>query len=208
MSDKKKGVEKWQAQKSELMRDRIIIATLECIVQFGYENTTMAKIAAVAKVSRGSMQYHFGSKIEAIKAAINYLHTKRLADHQQALEDVPEGTDPMAFIFDFYWRQLNEDYFIAYQDLVIAARTHPELAAELEPAYERFEKSWRGNALNQIPEWREVERFYLIADIGQYVMEGLAFGRLNRQVNDRRTSKVLEYSKQLLIKMLREDDQD
>jgi AcrR family transcriptional regulator len=54
--------EKWQSQKSALTRDRIIIATLECIVQYGYENTTMAKIASAAKVSQGSMQYHFGSK--------------------------------------------------------------------------------------------------------------------------------------------------
>jgi AcrR family transcriptional regulator len=81
---------KWQAQKSALTRDRIVIATLECIVEFGYENTTMAKIAKTAKVSQGSMQYHFPAKLDAVKAAINYLHAKRLTDHQRDLEDIPK----------------------------------------------------------------------------------------------------------------------
>ena len=35
---------KWQAQKSALTRDRIVIATLECIVAYGYAGTTMARI--------------------------------------------------------------------------------------------------------------------------------------------------------------------
>ncbi len=47
------------------MRDRIVIATLECIVEYGYENTTMAKIVKMAKVSQGSMQYHFPAKLDA-----------------------------------------------------------------------------------------------------------------------------------------------
>ncbi|MBT3625945.1 MAG: TetR/AcrR family transcriptional regulator, partial [Gammaproteobacteria bacterium] len=44
----------WQSKKSSLTRDRIIIAALECIIEFGYESTTMAKITKMAKVSQGS----------------------------------------------------------------------------------------------------------------------------------------------------------
>ena len=123
-----KSTEKWQSKKSALMRDRIVVGALECIVQFGYENTTMAKIAKMAKVSPGAMQYHFGSKLEAIKAAIDHLHSVRLAQHHRALQEVPEGFNPIDYTYDLYWAQLNEDHFIAYQDLVIAARTDPGLA--------------------------------------------------------------------------------
>jgi AcrR family transcriptional regulator len=194
---------KWQAQKSALTRDRIIIATLECIVEYGYESTTMAKIAAMAGVSQGSMQYHFHTKIDAIKAAINYLHGKRLTDHQRDLEDIPKGVDPMAHAIDVYWRHLNEGHYIAYQDLVVAARTHPDLAAVLRPAYQRFVKAWRKDALSIIPEWNgQRDRFELICDIGQYLMEGLAFGRLNSQINDDKTEKVLDFTKQLLVEMI------
>jgi len=195
----------WQSQKSALTRDRIVIATLECIIEFGYESTTMAKIARVAKVSQGSMQYHFPARLDAIKAAINYLLAKRLTDHQRDLEDVPVGVDSMAHSIEVYWHHLNEGHYVAYQDLVIAARTHPELATVLKPAYQRFVKAWRRDALNLIPEWNgKREQFELICDIGQYQMEGLAYGRLNGQLSDKQTRKVLDFTKDLLSKMAAE----
>lgn len=197
--------QKWQTQKSSLTRDRIVIAALECIVEFGYESTTMAKIAKTAKVSQGSMQYHFPAKLDAIKAAINYLLAKRLTDHQRDLEEIPVGVDSMAHAIEVYWYHLNEGHYVAYQDLVIAARTHPELAAVLEPAYQRFVKAWRRDALNLIPEWNgKKEKFELICDIGQYQMEGLAFGRLNGQLSDKQTRVVLDFTKDLLSKMTAE----
>ena len=197
--------EKWQTQKSSLTRDRIVIAALECIVEFGYESTTMAKIAKKAKVSQGSMQYHFPAKLDAIKAAINYLLAKRLTDHQRDLEEIPVGVDSMAHAIEVYWYHLNEGHYVAYQDLVIAARTHPELAAVLEPAYQRCVKAWRRDALNLIPEWNgKKEKFELICDIGQYQMEGLAFGRLNGQLSDKQTRVVLDFTKDLLSKMTAE----
>ena len=195
----------WQAQKSSLTRDRIVIATLECIIEFGYESTTMAKIAKTAKVSQGSMQYHFPAKLDAIKAAINYLFAKRLTDHQQDLENAPDGVDKMAHAIEVYWHHLNEGHYVAYQDLVIAARTHPELAKVLKPAYQRFVKEWRRDAQNLIPEWDgNREKFELICDIGQYQMEGLAYGRLNGQLSEQQTRKVLDFTKDLLSQMTAE----
>ncbi len=194
--------EKWQARKSALMRDKIVVATLECIVQFGYENTTMAKIAKMAKVSPGAMQYHFGSKLEAIIAAIDHLNSVRLAQHHRALQEVPKGMNPIDYTFDLYWAQVNEDHFTAYQDLVIAARTHPELAAVLEPAYQRFLKAWRQNAYGEVPEWSNLEQFDVIADLAQYLMEGLAYGRLNSQLSEERTTRLLGLTKKLVIGLL------
>ena len=198
----------WQSQKSSLTRDRIIISTLECIVEFGYVQTTMVRIARQAGVSQGSMQYHFPAKIDAIKAAINYLHVKRLSDHQKDLADIPDGIDPMDHAIEVYWKHLTEGHFVAYQDLVIAARTDPELAAVLKPAYQRFISAWRKDALSLVPEWGDArKRIELIFDIGQYQMEGLAFGRLNDQLNPERVRAVLEFTKQQLISMLKEMEQ-
>lgn len=196
---------KWQAQKSALTRDRIVIATLECIVAYGYASTTMAKIAKTAKVSQGSLQYHFPAKIDAIKAAIQYLLEKRLMDHKRDLQDIPKGVDPMAHAIDVYWRHLGEGHYIAYQDLVVAARTHPELAAVLKPAYQQFVEAWRHDALTIIPQSNgQREKFELICDIGQYQMEGLAFGHLNEQIDEEKTEKVLSFIKQLLVEMTAE----
>ena len=203
--DSAKTSRNWQAQKSSLTRDRIVIAALECIVKFGYESTTMAKIAKVAKVSQGSMQYHFPAKIDAIKAAINYLLAKRLTDHQQDLDEIPDGVDSIAHALEVYWHHLNEGHYVAYQDLVIAARTHPELAAVLRPAYQRFVKNYRRDTLNLIPELDGNRKQYeLICDLGQYQMEGLAFGRLNGQLSEEQARMVVDFTKDLLSKMAAE----
>ena len=205
MTGKAAAEPKWQAQKSALKKDRIVIATLECIVEHGYEKTTMAGIAEAAGVSLGSLQHHFRTKLEAIKAAVNYLHARRLTDHKRDLESIPEGVDPMAHAIEVYWHHLNEGHYVAYQDLVIAARTHPELAEVLKPAYQRFLKDWRKDALSLFPDWGEQrEHFELICDVGQYQMEGLAFGRLNDQIDDEKTRRVLDFTKRLLVQMLRD----
>ena len=193
----------WQSQKSSLTRDRIIISTLECIVEFGYVQTTMVRIAKLAGVSQGSMQYHFPAKMNAIKAAINFLHVKRLSDHQKDLADIPPGVDPMGHAIEVYWKHLTEGHFVAYQDLVIAARTDPELSSVLKPSYQRFVKAWRKDALSLVPEWNDSrKRFELICDIGQYQMEGLAFGELNSQLDPERVRSVLDFTKQLLVEMM------
>jgi hypothetical protein len=59
----------------------------------------------------------------------------RSNDHTRDLENVPKGADSMAHAIEVYWHHLNEGHYVAYQDLVIAARTHPELATVLKPAY-------------------------------------------------------------------------
>ena len=192
----------WQAQKSSLTRDRIVISTLECIVEFGYVQTTVARIAKIAGVSQGSMQYHFPAKMDAIKAAIKYLHVKRLSDQKQDLANVPENVSPMAHGIEVYWKHLKEGHFVAYQDLVIAARTDSELATVLIPSYQKFEKAWRKDALKLVPAWQDSdEEFELICDIGQYLMEGLAFGSLNNQIAPERIRDVLEFTKRQLQKM-------
>ena len=193
----------WQQTKSSLTRDRIIIATLECIIEFGYVQTTMVRIAGLADVSQGSMQYHFPAKMDAIKAAINYLHIKRLSEHQKDLAEMPEGLNAVAHATEVYWKHLNDGHFVAYQDLVIAARTDPKLASILRSSYRRFVKAWRSEILSQVPEWKKSrEQFELICDIGQYQLEGLAFGTLGRQIDADRARDVVESTKALLIDML------
>ncbi|MEH6571137.1 MAG: TetR/AcrR family transcriptional regulator [Halioglobus sp.] len=197
----------WQSQKSALTRDRIIVATLECIVDSGYERTTMAKIAGIANVSLGSMQYHFKTKLEAIKSAVNYLHAIRLTEHQRDLLDVPRGMHPMEHAVDVYWRHLSEGHFVAYQDLIIAGRTDPELAKVLKPAYQRFVKAWRRVTLVGDPHWKGTQEQYdHICDVGQYLMEGLAYGRLNNQINQAQTQKVLDRTKRILLAMMSDAD--
>ena len=182
----------YQQKKSALTRDRIVIATLQCIIEFGYESTSVAKIAKLAQLSTGAMQYHFETKIDAIKAAIEYLHERRLADRQRDMANMPASADPLAYGIKVYWQHLNTEHFLAYQELVIAARTHPELSAVLRPAYQKFLKTWRDDYNQQFPIWgHNQEKMDLVADAIQYLLEGLAYGRLNQQISDKNTKALI-----------------
>ena len=184
----------YQQKKSALTRDRIVIATLQCIIEFGYESTSVAKIAKLAQLSTGAMQYHFETKIDAIKAAIEYLHDRRLADRQRDMANMPASADPLAYGIKVYWQHLNKEHFLAYQELVIAARTHPELSAVLRPAYKKFLKTWRADYSQQFPIWgHNQQKMDLVADAIQYLLEGLAYGRLNQQISDKNTKALIQF---------------
>ena len=184
----------YQQKKSALTRDRIVIAALQCIIEYGYESTSVAKIAKLAQLSTGAMQYHFETKIDAIKAAIEYLHDRRLADRQRDMANMPATADPLAYGIKVYWQHLNKEHFLAYQELVIAARTHPELSAVLRPAYQKFLKTWRDDYNQQFPIWgHNQEKMDLVADAIQYLLEGLAYGRLNQQISDKNTKALIQF---------------
>lgn len=194
----------WQSQKSNFTRDRIILATLDCLIEVGYVRTTMARIAAKADVSQGSIQYHFRTKMDLIKAAVVHLHLVRLNDQRQDLENAPPDADPLDYMVDVYWKHLTEPHFIAYQELVMAARTDPDLAAVMRPAYQTFMRMWRQYSREENPEWKEAEKdFDLLSNVGQYLMEGMAFGQLNRQLDDEDVKELLEYTKRRLRNILR-----
>ena len=68
----------WQQTKSELTRQTILDAALDCFYDMGYANTTTENISKRAGVSRGAMLHHFPTRFDLIKAAVEHLTEKRL----------------------------------------------------------------------------------------------------------------------------------
>ena len=62
----------WQAEKSLATRNQILDATLQCLVELGYTQTTTEKIAQKAGLSRGAMTHHFKSRADVFNAAAEY----------------------------------------------------------------------------------------------------------------------------------------
>ena len=191
--------ETWQARKGAMTRARIVDATIDCIVEFGYHKTTMARVAERANASQGAMQHHFASKLELIKAAINRLQEQRLTERGRDLAERPYGVDTLAYGIEVYWDHVSRKQFTAYQELVMAARTDPELAAVLKPAYQKFIAQYRDDSAAEVPEWQANRNdFELVADLLQHLMEGLAYGQLNDQLDDARTREVIGFASELI----------
>lgn len=188
----------WQAQKSAATRTLIIEAAIKCFVDMGYSSTTTTAIAERAGLSRGAMLHHFPSKVDIVRAAVEYLHAKRLKAFKRAVQRTVPGADRIRTNLDAYWQHVRHPMFVAFFELMVAARTDPELAEILRPAQEAFEDEWHTTARELFTEWHTDDRTFDVAlDLTRYVLEGMAISFLVHKENER-DRRVLDYLEEKL----------
>ena len=186
----------WQAQKSASTRNLIVEAAVKCFVDLGYARTTTTVIAEKAGLSRGAMLHHFPSKLDVVRAAVDYLHAKRLRALRKAMAKDSRDGDHVHQGVDTYWSHVNHPLFVAFFELAVAARTDRELADILRPAQESFEREWHQATLEVFPEWRgKGENFDLAFDLSRYLLEGMAISFLTHKETER-DKRVLGYLEQ------------
>ncbi len=183
----------WQAQKSAATRTQIIRAAISCIVESSYSNTTMLKISEKAGLSRGATLHHFPSKMDIIRAAVNYLYEKRLQAFRRSILDISKGADMAHLAVQAYFTHLNHPLYTALFELSVAARTDNELKKILTPAQLAFDREWYQTAWDLFPEWHsDKEAFDLALNLSQQLIEGMTISNLihARQVD---TQQLLDY---------------
>lgn len=201
----------WQAKKSAMMRDTILDAALECFINIGYANTTTARIAERASVSRGAMLHHFPSKTELMQAAVEYLHGKLLEQYASNIEkvtpDLPVDERNRKGL-EGYWNYLSSDLYVAYHELCVAGRTDPELQDILEDSIARFDASIVESNRRLFPEWSERGEVYELAmDITKFLMEGMAVSQIVSQ-KEKRVSRMIDYLGDRLEEIFHAEDDD
>ena len=183
----------WQAQKSAATRDQILKAAISCIVDLGYSNTTTIKIAERAGLSRGATLHHFPSKMDVIRAAVDYLHKKRLRAFRASIKSIPEDVDRVKIAVESYWEHVTHPLFVAFFELSVAARMDHELREILRPAQQAFDDEWYRTAQEVFPEWQaDRPAFDLALNLTQQLMEGMAISFLTHARADNK-NQLLEY---------------
>jgi len=61
------------------MRERLLNATIDALVQFGYAGATVSRIADAASVTRGAQVHHYPLKADLVIAAVQHLAAARSA---------------------------------------------------------------------------------------------------------------------------------
>ena len=120
-----------QAERSAAMRTRLLDATVECLVKYGYAGTTTPRVAELAGVTRGAQVHHFRSKEDLVVAAIEHLAQQRTQAAMQEFGRINSSTDPVAAVLDFIWEAHQGPLFVATMELWVAARTDPVLAQQI-----------------------------------------------------------------------------
>jgi AcrR family transcriptional regulator len=117
----------------------LLDATLACLNDLGYTQTTTTEIAQRAGVSRGAQLHHFPTKVELVTQAVEYLFERRHAEFLAAFEAVPNGPEGrLGAAIDLLWSMVQGPTFHAWLEIAVAARTDPELAAPVGALTRRF----------------------------------------------------------------------
>lgn len=117
-----------QEERSRLMRQRVLQATAELLVERGYAGTSTTLVSERAGVSRGAQLHHFPAKSDLVLAAIEYVWSAREAELRQALARLPaEPADRIAALVTVLAKQFSSDAFTAALELWVAARTDKAL---------------------------------------------------------------------------------
>ena len=124
-----------QEQRTRLMRQRLLEATVECLVEHGWSGTSTTLVSQRAGVSRGAQLHHFPTKDALVLAAVEHLTAVR---HEEVLDrtaDLPTGGGRTRAVLGVLAELFTGPLFVAAAELWMAARTDPalrEAVAELE----------------------------------------------------------------------------
>jgi AcrR family transcriptional regulator len=172
----------WQAEKSHLTRTQILEATMQCLVNIGYAQTTTEKIAKQAGVSRGAMTHHFKSRFDVLAAAAQYIIERRAREYDQVIrgvgmpvEEVPPTFNAMRETMTVLQEYYAMPSFIALQELLRGARTDSELMKVMAPLETGLDEKISESIVKRFPVWASIpETSEVLRDLMLNSLQGIA----------------------------------
>ena len=119
-----------QEQKSERARRTICKATVDCLAELGYAETSINRVVERAGVSKGALQHHFPSKEDLMTSTAGYLLERPLKHADSTLKDASKQ-DVRTRVLDVWDRLSNTSAYLALLEILIAARTDKVLYARI-----------------------------------------------------------------------------
>ena len=192
--------------KSLRTRARILDAAMRLFAEVGYHAANNAMIADGAKLTRGAMLYHFGTREELVEAAITHIEVERARLFEQAASmSATPGVDAAEHAIDAYWALLHEAPFVAFAELEAAARTDPMLRERLAAAQSAFDRAQVGDRFGALAQAGADPRFQTSRDLGRFLLEGLAKGAMTYDEPARR-ARLLAVVKRAVRMLNRKGD--
>jgi AcrR family transcriptional regulator len=135
------GSSNGNAARSLRTRERLLLAAVDTLIDKGYAATTVAAVQARAGVSRGALLHHYPTKASLLLEAVEFLAAAQVEDLDRRASDLAATAEGdlgqrTQLWLDLMWSSFSSRLFTAVLELWIAARTEPELRAQLIP-YER-----------------------------------------------------------------------
>lgn len=119
------------------MRQRLLEATVECLVENGWSGTSTTLVSERAGVSRGAQLHHFPTKSALVVAAVEHLSEVRGQELKAAATGLPTGKRRTRAVLEMLADHFTSPVFTAALELWVAARTDDQLHQAVAPLEQR-----------------------------------------------------------------------
>ena len=126
-----------QEERTRAMRQRLLEATVECLVEHGWSGTSTTLVSQRAGVSRGAQLHHFPTKTDLVVAAVEHLSEVRGEELREAASRLPSGKRRTRAALEMFADHFTSPVFTAALELWVAARTDELLRAAVVPLEQR-----------------------------------------------------------------------
>ena len=162
-----------QAERSATTQQALLDATIRCLVEEGYANTTTARVAELAGVSRGAHLHHFQTRSALVAAAVEHLRVRRAEELMAAADALPSGPERVTQALDLLWRSYTSPLFQGALDLWSAGRTDAELRSHLVKIERDFDRQTMELARRLFPQAAERPDFEQLIEMAASTIRGL-----------------------------------
>jgi AcrR family transcriptional regulator len=127
-------------ERSAATREKLLSATIDCLAELGYHQTTTVVVTERAGVSRGAMLHHFPSKADLMMAAMDYIRSSRGSAHKTHLDKFKTEREQFLQLIDVLWAEFQTRTGIARIELMLGSRSDPELGPRFKELNLMLEK--------------------------------------------------------------------
>jgi AcrR family transcriptional regulator len=126
-------------ERSATTRGKLLTATIDCLYEVGYHQTSTVLVTERAKVSRGSMLHHFPSKADLMMATSEYIVELRREMHGEHLDKLATDREKFLHLIDTLWEAFQTPSGIARIEIMLGSRSDPELGPRFRVLHEALE---------------------------------------------------------------------
>jgi len=191
-----------QEQRREATVRKLLDAATDALIELGYAEASVQRIAARAGVSHGGLFRHFATREELMVAVGADVGQKLLDEYRARFETLRGPVDPLALALSLVRDACRSRLNQAWYELSLAARTRPRLRKALAPVSERYFDDITAVARELLPDLalRLGPQFRVLVETILAVFDGEVVHRFLRKkpaVEAARMELLLAFTKQL-----------
>jgi AcrR family transcriptional regulator len=133
-----KAARRTQEARTREAREKLLKATIEVLLERGYSKLSTREVASRAGLSNGALVHHFSSKSELVVAATAAVYDEAVLRARRGAESPKVRKDPITGFISHCASVYFDWPFIAALEVVMVARTDPELMSQIQPVIQHY----------------------------------------------------------------------